>query len=277
MDYQTFLTVLPVNEDINNLKPAIELVKDLDAHLDIIIVGELLSPSDYFYGGIADDSWRLHNAEIYKSSEQLVEDVEGLVKKHHLSANVVAERQFQPMTGEILCRYALCADLNLLNKKSLLTNSDTMRSFYRALIDSGRPSIILTDNPANIRSPETIMIAWDGKPEAAAAIHQSLPILKAAKNVDVVMIDPEALNMGENPGNDVAVFLARHDVNVIVKPMTKTKDTIAETLMQHATDSDANLIIMGAFGTHRLREWLMGGITQQILEGTDRPVFLTHR
>ena len=75
MTYKSLLTVVPYNGSIEQIEREITFAKLLDAHLDIVVVGDLTSPSDYFYGSIGDESWKKLNHEIYQQSEQGIEAV----------------------------------------------------------------------------------------------------------------------------------------------------------------------------------------------------------
>lgn len=276
MTYRSMLTILPVEETIDFITPAVELAKALEAHLDIVIVGVLSSPSDYFYGGIGDDSWQIQNTEIYKQSEDLNEEVEDWLAKAQISANVTTERQFKEITGSVLRRYTLCTDLNVLSSHGIHLQGDVVRSYYRSLIDAGKPVIILKENLFDTNDLSTVLLAWNGKPEAAKAFHHAFGFLQQADQVHLVMVDPEKSELGENPGDDMATYIARHGVNVVVDIVASGGNSVAATLLQRVNDIDADLLVMGAYGTTKLREWLIGGTTQEILKNANVPIFLSH-
>lgn len=270
------LTILPVEEKIDFIAPALQLAKALEAHLDIVIVGVLSSPSDYFYGGVGDDSWQKNNIEIYKKTKELNEEVEDWVADAQISANVTTERQFKEMTGSVLKRYTLCTDLNVLSSHGIHLQGDVIRSYYRSLIDAGKPVIILKEEPFDPNALSTVLLAWNGKPESAKAIHQSFPFLQKAEQVYLVMVDPEKSELGENPGHDMATYIARHGVSVTVDSIVSGGSSVAEALLQRTSDVNADLLVMGAYGTTKLREWLIGGTTQEILKKAHLPIFLSH-
>lgn len=276
MPYKSLLTILPMEEDLKVLMPTITLAKNLGAHLDIVIVGELSSPSDYFYGGVGDESWKENNREVYKHTEKLNEAVEVLVAENKISANVIVERQFKEITGSVLSRYTLCTDLNVLTFDAIYSEQQTIKSYYRALIAAGKPVIILNDKTLQPLNLSKVVLAWNGKAEAAKAIQLSLPMLKHAENVHLVMIDPDKSELGANPGHDMATYIARHGVKLTVDSISSGGNTIADALLQRTIDLNADLLVMGAYGTTKLREWLLGGTTQHILKEANSPIFLCH-
>jgi nucleotide-binding universal stress UspA family protein len=58
--------------------------------------------------------------------------------------------------------------------------------------------------------------------------------------------------------------------------LARSLPRVAEVLARHARDSDADLVVMGAYGHSRLREAILGGATRDMLEGAEIPVFLAH-
>ena len=103
-----------------------------------------------------------------------------------------------------------------------------------------------------------------------------MDILVRAEKVHVVVVDPNATRhaMGEEPGADVATYLSRHGVNVIVETIASGGRDPALVLQRHATDVGADLIVMGAYGHSRLRERIFGGTTQTMLSHVDAPVLM---
>ncbi|MCP4318500.1 MAG: universal stress protein, partial [Hyphomicrobiales bacterium] len=51
---------------------------------------------------------------------------------------------------------------------------------------------------------------------------------------------------------------------------------IADVLLRHAIDKNADLIVMGGYGHSYLQEWLLGGTTRDLLSKTEFPVLLVH-
>lgn len=67
---------------------------------------------------------------------------------------------------------------------------------------------------------------------------------------------------GENPGSDVAQWLSHQDCNVTVQQRPSGGKQIAACLLQHAQETDAEFIIMGAYDHSRKRQIVFGGTTR---------------
>ena len=120
------------------------------------------------------------------------------------------------------------------------------------------------------------MICWDGGRAAARAVADALPLLKKAKQVEVVIISDKPGKNDEVPGADLGQHLARHGLKVDVKRITSPDIDVPSTILSHAADLSADMIVMGGYGHSRLREFVLGGATLGLLESMTVPVLMSH-
>ena len=97
-----------------------------------------------------------------------------------------------------------------------------------------------------------------------------------AAAVDVVVVTTEPVKSDEIPGADMAEMLARHGVVVELRRIGAAGISVADTILNHASDSAADLIVMGGYGRSRLREFVLGGATRAMLTSMTAPVLLSH-
>jgi len=125
---------------------------------------------------------------------------------------------------------------------------------------------------------ERVLVAWNAGREAARAVNDALPVLKLAKSVTVLAVNPKGgeSGHGEQPGADIALHLARHGVKA--EAMRAISDEIdpGDVILSRAADIGADMLVMGAFGRSRLRELMMGGVTRHILKHMTLPAMLSH-
>ena len=103
--------------------------------------------------------------------------------------------------------------------------------------------------------------------------------MTAADEVSVLSIDPQKDTAGRShePGQDVAHYLAQHDIKVTAQHVTTDgKITSAEMLLSRLADSGSDMLVMGAYGHARLRELVMGGATRRLLQHMTVPVLMSH-
>lgn len=142
-----------------------------------------------------------------------------------------------------------------------------------ALLKSGRPVLIPAAAPL-AAIPETVVVAWKAAPEAARAVTAAMPFLAKAKQVQILTVAEEHGISDEEAGR-LVTNLGRHGLNVSARHLLPEPEGAAATLIAAAAGLKA-LVIMGAYGHGRLREWMFGGFTQHVLRGAEVPVLMMH-
>jgi len=127
------------------------------------------------------------------------------------------------------------------------------------------------------RFPGTVVAGWDGSMQAIRAISAALPLLQQADAVKLTLVNPDAMAdvHGEEPGADMALHLARHGVKVEVV-LEQSRGATGDALMGVARRQGAGLLVAGAFGHSRYREFVLGGVTRSLLGASSTPLLLAH-
>jgi nucleotide-binding universal stress UspA family protein len=123
-----------------------------------------------------------------------------------------------------------------------------------------------------------VLVAWDGGREAARAVNDALPILERATAVKALLINPSDASNGHRrePGADIALHLARHGVKVTAARTVARDISVADAILAEISDYGADLLVMGAYGHSRAREFMLGGVTRQMLTTMPVPVLMSH-
>src|SRR5262249_52464767 len=100
------------------------------------------------------------------------------------------------------------------------------------------------------------------------------PLLKRTSEVRVVWLSPE--RDIADPGAEIAQTLSRHSINAIAEPIRIRGEGAGEALMRKAADIGAGLLVMGAWGHSRLRQFILGGATRSVIAHMHCPVLLSH-
>lgn len=145
------------------------------------------------------------------------------------------------------------------------------------VLSGGRPVLIVPHSGQFGGTYDRVLIAWDGGREATRALTDAIPLLRRAKNVTVVLLNPTSgvEAHGEQPGADIALFLARHDIRIEVMQQ-KTAIDVGNALLSLATGLGSDLLVMGGYGHTRFREVLLGGVTRTVLQTMTVPVLMSH-
>ena len=146
------------------------------------------------------------------------------------------------------------------------------------IFGSGRPVIVLPEAPKRhpSLSLDAVGVAWDFSRPAARAIADALPILKQAGAVRVVTIREEKAIESRRTVADLARHLERHGIEIVVDEEAAGGRKIGQALEQYAVAHDLGLLVMGAYGHSRLRDFVLGGATKSIVANPPLPVLLAH-
>lgn len=141
------------------------------------------------------------------------------------------------------------------------------------LVGGGRPVLLVPPNHVTVVG-RSVAIAWNGSVEAARAVAAGLPFLLRADDVAVLMAgSPEEM---ESEGRRLAGYLAWHGIDADVIALDPGKDAVGPALAARAKELGADLIVMGAYGYSRLREYVFGGVSRHALQDSSIARLLTH-
>jgi nucleotide-binding universal stress UspA family protein len=142
-----------------------------------------------------------------------------------------------------------------------------------ALVGAGRPVLIVPTTPL-VSLPETIVVAWKATPEAARAVTAAMPFLSRSKQILIVTVAEEQ-GLSDEEGARLRTGLSWHGLNASTRHVRPDRLGAADALLAVAAEEGA-LVVMGAYGHSRLRQWIFGGFTQHVLRGAAVPVLMMH-
>jgi len=175
--------------------------------------------------------------------------------------------------------HARYADLVVIGQQESDSMSGVSKDFERSLpLAAGRPVLVVPYAFERRPVGRHVMVAWNASREASRAVIDALPLLRRASHVQVVALSPVTSRTahGEEPGADIGLYLARHGVKVTVSRYDAPDVDAGNMLLSRAFDLSADLIVMGAWGHSRLREFVLGGVTRTVLESMTVPVLMSH-
>ncbi|CDX17387.1 conserved hypothetical protein [Mesorhizobium sp. ORS 3324] len=182
----------------------------------------------------------------------------------------------QASVGDAVRRRALCSDLTIVGP-ALLNDIDLGPLVINgSLFDTGKPVLVVPKGAEATLSPRRVLVGWDSRVEASRAVREALDLLSGADEVRLTLVDSEVTctGNGTESGADIAAYLTRHGARVSVDRLPSAGKPAATVLAQHAIDTSANMIVMGAYGSRRLRERLFGGVRRWIEAKPPLPLFL---
>ena len=276
--------VVPITDtagDANAVAAATVLARQVNAHMAVLEFVNLPMPPAGPWG-----SGELGLGDLYTKFRDEAEK-DALVWRERLSREAISlssevrviESLFTE-SSDLAALHARYADLAVMTMATdVVRDSAIIRNFFTSLLlKSGRPVLLVPPSHA-WRRVKHVVVAWQPKREAARALHDALPFLLAAESVDVLEVG-EVFGEdgdGQQPGADIATHLARHGLKVRVIVHPRTGESVALQLTRHAQDTGAELIVAGGYGHSRLREWVLGGVTRELSDGScSVPILFSH-
>jgi nucleotide-binding universal stress UspA family protein len=181
-------------------------------------------------------------------------------------------------TAELVSLHARYADLVVVGQADAEGASTGAGILAATIFDSGRPVLVIPHAGTFAGVGDRVLVGWNAGREATRAVHDALPLLVKAASVTIIAVNPRVgLDAhGEQPGADIARHLARHGVPVQVEHTTAPEIGAADMLLNRASELSADLLVVGAYGHSRLREFLLGGVTRSLLQQMTLPVLFSH-
>lgn len=173
-----------------------------------------------------------------------------------------------PVWRNFACECRL-ADLVIFEAPAAAGGSPLSAIFQQVLMEE-RAAVLVLREGVDPFGPA--LVAWNGDEPAGRAARRATPLLRHSASVTVVTVgdeDPHA-----DPARLAAYYAARGVVAGIRR--VERSGEVAIALQDLADELGAGLVVAGAFGRSRLREFVFGGTTRTLL-GAERPcLFLAH-
>jgi nucleotide-binding universal stress UspA family protein len=162
------------------------------------------------------------------------------------------------------------SDVVVFDDQTAKSRGSLDRAFQQIVADEQRPTLVIK---GAFKVGGVAAVAWDGGKEASRAMRTALPLLRKASSV-IVLTAPAATQRKIDPDQLVA-FLGARDIASTVKVLAETGDP-APALLKAAREAEADVLVAGAFGHTRLREFMFGGATRAFLASDGPSLFLSH-
>jgi nucleotide-binding universal stress UspA family protein len=255
---------------------AISVAETFEAHvLGVAFVYDPIVPG-VVMGGISPQFIESQRADNEKAARGAVARFEQAAKRIGVSYETVSVSASISGAADRLGRLARRFDLAIVGQPERPKSAPDEVVDEGVLFESGRPVIFVPYIQKAALKLDRVLVCWDGSRAATRAIADSLPFLHKAKKIEIVMVAGKPGKSDEIAGADLGQHLARHGLKVAVKRITSPDIDVSSTVLSHAADSNADMIVMGGYGHSRLREFILGGVTRGILEQMTVPALMSH-
>lgn len=281
MAYKSLLTVAT---STHGLLPVVSAAAQIaisnDAHLDALSLGVDRTQIGYSYvgsGAVMIAAAMERAEEEARAAEKALNAAIGAQSPGLRVAADSAVTQLGALTDVVAARarYADLVVLPLPYGENRGVEDEAV--IEAALFEGMAPVLVVPPKGMATADPRRVVVAWNQSREALVATRRAMPFLRRAETVSIVVIDPPTHGAERSdPGGMLCQMLVRHGVHAEVTVLARTLPRVSDVLARHLRETNADLLVMGAYGHSRFREAILGGATRDMLEKAEVPVLLAH-
>ncbi|MVT51679.1 universal stress protein [Bradyrhizobium yuanmingense] len=270
------LASYPEPTPVSVIDDAVSVAAALGAHLAAISCEVHAEVRASLLGDVILDIPALVAREAAKSRENakaLLAAFKASADKSGVRHETIFEQCATASEAALLVDYARLRDLTIM----AVPDSHDLGYAEEVIFESGRPTLILPTGPRSrpLRL-DAICVAWDFSRTAARAVSDALPLLEIARSVRLVTVTNEKPLDSRHSGQELAKNLARHGIEVVRDEIDAEGKPIDEILASYVLSHGIDVLVMGAYGTPRWREFVLGGATRGLLSKPPIPILFSH-
>lgn len=268
------LTSYPSPTPVSVIDRAVSFASALDAHVAAISCDvHVQVPGSFLSFGAAGAIAAREGHRSHDSAQGLLAAFQAAAQKEGLLHEIIHEKSLSYRVPERLAEYARLRDLTIVSVP------ESYDQWYAEAIifGSGRPTLVVPETPSSGPfEPNTLVVAWDFSRSAARAVADAIPVLEKARTVRIVTVTNEKVIGTRHSSEELAKNLSRHGIDVIIDQVDGAGQSIGETLNRATAACHADLLVMGAYGHSRFREFVLGGATRSMLSKPLLPILFSH-
>ena len=276
------LTILVAGlQDPAGLASSASLANRFQAKVTAAIINEVPDPnasSADLAAGIPPRSAALMD-EMTRRGTEFKEATERWLSKSVPESSVVLFNEFRYPASNYISELARLNDLCVATQPAEPVNRELMSVVLdKVLLDGICGILCLPDGRAYTPNPKHAVIAWNGSREAARSLQAGLPLLKEARDVTVLMVDPSDDAPGGTLGSVDKMLerLERHHIHSNLVSIESGELTTAEAIAAEVEHLGADLLVFGAQAEGGLRQWFTGSVSRELLGKAMLPSLIAH-
>ncbi|WP_339083685.1 universal stress protein [Hyphomicrobium sp. ghe19] len=262
------------------IRTAATLARNGGAHIIGLYVMPSATPPPDLVGPFAV-TWMEDQLASYREQERRIKLVfDAKIKQ---ADNITHEwrtddSSFDANVADAVIDHARTADLVIVSQGGQNPWIDDVPE--RVALESGRPTLVVPQEGEFEQIGKDVTIAWKPTKEAARAAFDALPILTNAQRVRILTVtengDTPSDGSNRTSSDELASSLLRHGVHAETETVAQDDLSVANRLLVHTRRTYQDLIVMGIYGHSRFREFILGGVSRDVLQHTKVPVLLAH-
>jgi nucleotide-binding universal stress UspA family protein len=272
------LTTYPKASSVDAIRWAASFAELMNCRLAAFAADVKIEVPGTFFGSALMNVSAVAGAEMKKSKENTAGLLAAFMEeadKHGVLHEEIHEHCLVGAVPDLMADYARMRDLTIIPVP--VEDYVDQWSAETVVFQSGRPVLIIPEHLSRTDARlDTIAVAWDFSRTAARAVADALPLLERAKVVRIVGVINEKSFGSSRGSSEMATHLSHHGVNVVVDEVDAGGRPIGDVLTQFIAAHRIDLLVMGAYGHSRFREFILGGATRSMLLRPPVPTLLSH-
>lgn len=268
------LTSYPEPTPVSVVEDAVSFASSLGCHIAAMACETHVQvPGSFLSGSVVGGMAASEAHRSLKNAQALLAAFESAAGKAGVAHERVLVRCLSHEVPGLFVQYARLRDLTIVS----VPESHDQWYAETVIFESGKPTMVLPERPrARPFDLKTVVVAWDFSRAAARAIADAIPILEKAREVRIVTVTNEKVLDSKHSAEELARNLSRHGIDVVLDKVDAAGRAIGKVLEAHAVSCSADVLVMGAYGHSRFREFVLGGATRSLLSKPPLPILFSH-
>lgn len=204
----------------------------------------------------------------------VIADLQKAADSAGVSCSLITEHSHALGVNQVVAEHARLHDISIVGSQDMGLLNERMLAEY-LMFESGRPVIVVPPTHAAHFTPEAVAVAWDNTPAAARALGDAIALL-APEHVHFLTIVGEKELPTDLDSTALVTATGKRGVKADYVKAALFGRNIASALQEEAATTGSDMLVMGAFGHSRLRRFILGSATADILQHSRMPTLLSH-
>lgn len=257
---------------------AISIARMHDAQLTGVYVNALPSPGMLDRLSLGNSEALYEQARV--DAQVVIERFTSITEKKGIQSDSEIIESKRGRAPEKLARMARIFDLSIMRQANPdRANADFVTELSeKVMFSSGRPVLFMPYIGAHAIPCRTGLIAWDASKSATRAVHDALPLMEMMEKVIILVVESDNTDRkaDKKHAKRLSRHLAAHGINTEVLRVPKAESSTSTVILNELSDTGADMLIMGGYGTPKFRETILGGVTQTLVQCMTVPVLMSH-
>lgn len=264
--------------DADALRLAVKLAARHSARLAVLESIDLPMPIGHAWDVAPDPTVGGVYAELRERGQRRLAELKARLDDEAVSWDARVVEALYADAPHTVAREAFDADVCIVaGSGGPSADATALHAWFSALLlESGRPVLVVPPRSGPALPLRRAMVAWQPARQTARAVHDALPLLADAGLVELVVIGRGDDDPALESARRMVAHLVRHSIPTDLVSLRAGERSVAQALLDYAERSGVQVLIAGGYGHSRLREWVLGGVTRELLASAQLPVFFGH-